>query len=79
MEMPFTVYQTVIVEQKHGFNKQTAGFFIKDQLKKQAVNSTCFRKQSNKGKANNRSAKLNVYWYAVPLCQQPTWEGSTSH
>ena len=37
IEMPFTVYQTFIVEQKHGFNKQTVGFFIKDQLKKQAV------------------------------------------
>ncbi|KAJ8716717.1 hypothetical protein PYW07_003344 [Mythimna separata] len=31
--MPFTLYGTFVLEQKHGFNKQTAGFFIKDQLK----------------------------------------------
>lgn len=31
--MPFTIYGTFVLEQKHGFNKQTAGFFIKDQIK----------------------------------------------
>lgn len=32
-EMPFTVYSTFVLEERHGFNKQTAGFFIKDQIK----------------------------------------------
>lgn len=32
-EMPFTVYSIFVLEEKHGFNKQTAGFFIKDQIK----------------------------------------------
>lgn len=32
-EMPFKVYNTFVVEEKHGFNKQTIGFFIKDQIK----------------------------------------------
>lgn len=31
---PFTVYSTFVIEEKHGFNKQTAGFFVKDQIKK---------------------------------------------
>ncbi|OWR44352.1 prenyl-dependent CAAX metalloprotease [Danaus plexippus plexippus] len=31
--MPFSIYGTFVLEQKHGFNKQTVGFFIKDQLK----------------------------------------------
>ncbi|KAL3881578.1 hypothetical protein ACJMK2_028000 [Sinanodonta woodiana] len=34
MGLPWTVYSTFVVEQKHGFNKQTAGFFAKDQVKK---------------------------------------------
>lgn len=33
INMPFTVYGTFVLEQKHGFNKQTIGFFIKDQIK----------------------------------------------
>lgn len=32
-EMPFTIYGTFVLEEKHGFNKQTCRFFIKDQLK----------------------------------------------
>lgn len=32
-EMPFTIYGTFVLEEKHGFNKQTAGFFIWDQIK----------------------------------------------
>merc|ERR1711973_273660 len=32
--MPFSVYSTFVLEEKHGFNKQTAGFFVKDQIKK---------------------------------------------
>ncbi|KAG0702076.1 CAAX prenyl protease 1 [Chionoecetes opilio] len=34
VNMPWSVYFTFWVEQKHGFNKQTPGFFIKDNLKK---------------------------------------------
>jgi len=32
--LPFTIYSTFVIEQKHGFNKQTFGFFFKDQIKK---------------------------------------------
>jgi len=32
--LPFTVYSTFVVEERHGFNKQTAGFFALDQIKK---------------------------------------------
>ncbi|KAJ9585034.1 hypothetical protein L9F63_020625, partial [Diploptera punctata] len=31
--LPFTVYHTFVLEEKHGFNKQTVGFFIKDKIK----------------------------------------------
>ncbi|XP_059484997.1 CAAX prenyl protease 1 homolog [Neocloeon triangulifer] len=31
--MPFAVYSTFVLEERHGFNKQTPGFFIKDQIK----------------------------------------------
>ncbi|CAH2238406.1 CAAX prenyl protease 1 homolog [Pararge aegeria] len=33
VNMPFTIYGTFVLEEKHGFNKQTVGFFIKDQVK----------------------------------------------
>lgn len=33
VNFPFTIYGTFVLEEKHGFNKQTIGFFIKDQLK----------------------------------------------
>lgn len=36
-EMPFTIYGVFVLEEKHGFNKQTAGFFILDQLKSLAL------------------------------------------
>uniref|UniRef100_A0A182JTZ4 Ste24 endopeptidase n=1 Tax=Anopheles christyi TaxID=43041 RepID=A0A182JTZ4_9DIPT len=36
-EMPFKIYSTFVLEEKHGFNKQTAGFFLKDQIKAFAV------------------------------------------
>jgi len=36
--LPWTVYSTFVVEQRHGFNKQTAGFFVKDKLKAFVVN-----------------------------------------
>ncbi|XP_052903296.1 CAAX prenyl protease 1 homolog [Anopheles moucheti] len=32
-DMPFKIYGTFVLEEKHGFNKQTAGFFVKDQIK----------------------------------------------
>ena len=31
--LPFALYGTFVVEQKHGFNKQTLGLFLMDQLK----------------------------------------------
>lgn len=32
-DMPFKIYGAFVLEERHGFNKQTAGFFIKDQVK----------------------------------------------
>lgn len=32
-ELPFSIYSTFVVEERHGFNKQTAGFYAKDQVK----------------------------------------------
>lgn len=32
-ELPFKMYSTFVLEERHGFNKQTALFFVKDQLK----------------------------------------------
>lgn len=32
--LPFSIYSTFVLEENHGFNKQTAGFYIKDQIKK---------------------------------------------
>ncbi|VVD00509.1 unnamed protein product [Leptidea sinapis] len=37
VNMPFTVYATFVLEEKHGFNKQTVGFFLKDQVKSLAL------------------------------------------
>ena len=31
--LPWSLYHTFVLEQSHGFNKQTLGFFIKDKLK----------------------------------------------
>lgn len=31
--LPLSVYNTFVLEEKHGFNKQTVGFYIKDQIK----------------------------------------------
>ncbi|EYC09449.1 hypothetical protein Y032_0060g3123 [Ancylostoma ceylanicum] len=33
IELPWEMYSNLVVEQKHGFNKQTLGFFLKDRLK----------------------------------------------
>ncbi|XP_068698816.1 CAAX prenyl protease 1 homolog isoform X2 [Montipora foliosa] len=35
--LPWTLYSTFVIEERHGFNKQTIGFFFKDLLKKLAV------------------------------------------
>lgn len=32
-EIPFKIYSLFVLEERHGFNKQTAGFFVKDQIK----------------------------------------------
>ncbi|XP_031634813.1 CAAX prenyl protease 1 homolog isoform X1 [Contarinia nasturtii] len=32
-DLPFKIYGTFVLEEQHGFNKQTAMFFIKDQIK----------------------------------------------
>lgn len=32
-ELPFKIFGTFVLEERHGFNKQTALFFIKDQIK----------------------------------------------
>ncbi|CAB0036916.1 unnamed protein product [Trichogramma brassicae] len=36
-DLPISIYETFVIEEKHKFNKQTAGFFIKDQLTKLIV------------------------------------------
>nr|CAI5864815.1 unnamed protein product [Callosobruchus analis] len=33
LDLPFTIYYTFVLEEKFGFNKQTAGFFIWDKIK----------------------------------------------
>ncbi|XP_037097756.1 CAAX prenyl protease 1 homolog [Syngnathus acus] len=35
--LPWSMYNTFVIEEKHGFNQQTLGFFIKDAVKKFAV------------------------------------------
>lgn len=32
LAVPFSLYSTFVVEQRHGFNKQTLALFIKDQV-----------------------------------------------
>jgi STE24 endopeptidase len=32
-DLPWKIYGTFVLEAKHGFNKQTVGFFVKDQIK----------------------------------------------
>jgi STE24 endopeptidase len=32
--LPWSLYYTFVIEQKHGFNKQSIGFYIKDSIKK---------------------------------------------
>lgn len=33
IDLPFTIYYTFVLEEKFGFNKQTAGFFVWDKIK----------------------------------------------
>ena len=35
--LPWSIYYTFVLEEKHGFNKQTFSFFIKDNIKKYLV------------------------------------------
>ncbi|XP_033118144.1 CAAX prenyl protease 1 homolog [Anneissia japonica] len=35
--LPWSIYSTFVIEQRHGFNKQTPGFYAKDQIKKFVV------------------------------------------
>lgn len=37
-DMPFKIYSTFVLEERHGFNKQTVGFFIKDNIKSLILN-----------------------------------------
>uniref|UniRef100_A0A1I7Z4B2 Ste24 endopeptidase n=2 Tax=Steinernema glaseri TaxID=37863 RepID=A0A1I7Z4B2_9BILA len=37
LETPWDMYDTFVIEEHHGFNKQTMGFFITDKIKKFAV------------------------------------------
>lgn len=39
-EIPIAVYKIFVLEERHGFNKQTPGFFVKDQLKGLLVSTT---------------------------------------
>ena len=33
METPWSLYRTFVIEQRHGFNKQTLGLFFSDMIK----------------------------------------------
>ncbi|XGW20226.1 hypothetical protein V3C99_003774 [Haemonchus contortus] len=37
IDLPWDMYDTFVIEEKHGFNKQTVGFYLWDKLKKMAV------------------------------------------
>lgn len=37
LDLPFSMYSTFVIEERHGFNKQTLGFYAKDKLKKFVV------------------------------------------
>lgn len=34
IDLPWSIYDTFMIEERHGFNKQTLGFFFKDRIKK---------------------------------------------
>ena len=33
INLPFSIYGTFVLEERHGFNQQTVAFYIKDQIK----------------------------------------------
>jgi len=37
IDLPFSLYSQFVIEEKHGFNKMTIGFYFKDLVKKMAV------------------------------------------
>jgi len=37
VHLPWSLYSTFVIEERHGFNKMTMGFYFKDSLKKMAV------------------------------------------
>ncbi|KAK2187946.1 hypothetical protein NP493_149g03019 [Ridgeia piscesae] len=37
ISLPWSLYSTFVIEERHGFNKQTLGFFFKDKVKKLVV------------------------------------------
>ncbi|CAI4228493.1 unnamed protein product [Auanema sp. JU1783] len=39
VDLPWSLYDTFVIEEKHGFNKQTLGFYLKDTVKKLVVSS----------------------------------------
>ena len=39
--IPFSIYSTFVIEQKHGFNKQTLGLFVMDVIKSVGVSPAC--------------------------------------
>lgn len=40
LNLPLSVYNTFVLEEKHGFNKQTVAFFVKDKIKSFVVGQT---------------------------------------
>jgi STE24 endopeptidase len=35
--LPWSLYSTFVLEERHGFNKQTLAFYVKDQIKASAT------------------------------------------
>uniref|UniRef100_A0A914DEW3 CAAX prenyl protease n=1 Tax=Acrobeloides nanus TaxID=290746 RepID=A0A914DEW3_9BILA len=58
--IPFELFDTFVIEEKHGFNKQTLGFFIKDHIKKVVVSLVIMTPIVAGSK---RSAHSNAYMY----------------
>ena len=55
--LPFSVYSTFVVEQKHGFNNQTAGFYLKDQIKKFIVAQVLIEPTTNDNWIESKSTE----------------------
>lgn len=39
VELPFSLYSTFVIEERHGFNKQTLGIFFADKVKQPSSGS----------------------------------------